>query len=175
MVKIFLLVGSIFFLNGCNSIYIPPNKPNDAKVKIINDSNIMSLLLITYEDGDACQGPQLFDIPKEMVKPNEKFKNQVKAGGEFSTMIDADKPFSLLIQGNVEDVNIVGKCIILSTLQPNDNDSYEYHYNYSNESKKCSLDVVSVSNEGIKRPIEVTQLKMREYIASAFNGGSSCK
>jgi hypothetical protein len=175
MIKRVFLIFSIFILNGCWSTYIQPNKLDAAKVRIINDSQDMNIVLLTYENGAKCSGLQFFKIPKDMQYAKANMDSQLKAGGVFSILIDAEKPFTLELDGRMPVSYGATQCMITTTLIPNKSGSYEYHYDYSVESNSCRVYVLSVVNEGERTPVKSPQFVSREAVGSFFNEGNSCK
>lgn len=176
ILKINTLLLLVMTLNGCWSTYTQPDKPDSAKIKIINDSGEMTIVLSTFEDGATCTGTQYFNIPKEMRAPNANMDSHLKASGKFETLIDSGKPFSLAFNGIKGNPAFVIYCDIKTTLQTiAKNGSYEYHYNYSRETNKCSVYLLELTAGNHKTIVESPQFISRESRASALHADSACE
>lgn len=173
--KINTLFVLTFTLNGCWSTYVQPVKPDSAKINIINDSPDMTIVLSTFGDGVTCAGTQFFTIPKEMRAPKANMDSHLKASGEFQTLIDADKPFSLSFNGISGNPKFVTYCNIITTLQTvSKNGNYEYHYNYSPESNQCNVHLLELAASN-KTIVKSPQFINRRSRASALHADSACE
>lgn len=163
-------------LNGCWSTYVQPDKPDNAKIKIINDSEEMTIVLSTFKDGATCTGTQYFSIPKEMQTPNANMDSHLKVRGQFETSIDSGKPFSLAFHGIKGNPALVVYCDIKSTLQTiTKNASYEYHYNYSAATRKCSVYLLELTSDNNKSFVESPRFVSRESRAGVLHADSECE